>query len=499
MGHAVMEAIAAGVAEHREEIIEGILEEFLALCRIPHQSGHEEAISLYLMQRLEKMGFESRRDENFNVIADIPATEGLEDRPRVVLQAHMDMVVATEPGKFDPQRDHVCPVIEGDLLHTDGRSSLGADNGIGVAAILYAVGRPRLPHGPLRVIFTSCEEVGLRGAKLLDPAVLRDVLYLINLDGFHADRAVVGCMSGKRETFFHPMRTVQTMPGSVGIEVELSGFRGGHSGEDIGAHRCNAIRLMAEMLYCVKEKNFPMEIAAMDGGTGANVIPRTCAATLAVSADERLAVEQRIQEEFCWVTAAYKTEEHTPHLEFRDVPVPRRVWSDSVTRDVLEAIRFENNGVYTLSRQFRGTVGGSSNLGRIFSDEHKVELQIMTRCESDDIEKKILHQHTQVAKRYGFSMGIVGYDAWHQEALNPLTEAVEGAYEENYHRRIKVMAAQVGLEPAYFHTKAPWLTMVTLGADIEDAHSTSERVKLSSLETMFRLMAGALIRVAYHG
>ena len=103
MGHAVMEAIAAGVAEHREEIIEGILEEFLALCRIPHQSGHEEAISLYLLQRLEEMGFESSRDENFNVIADIPATAGLEDRPRVVLQAHMDMVVVTEPGEFDPQ------------------------------------------------------------------------------------------------------------------------------------------------------------------------------------------------------------------------------------------------------------------------------------------------------------------------------------------------------------------------------------------------------------
>lgn len=499
MGHAVMEAIAAGVAEHREEIIAGILEEFLALCRIPHQSGHEEAISTYLQQRLGEMGYESRRDENFNVIADIPATPGLEDRPRVVLQAHMDMVVAAEPGHFDPQKDQVCPVIEGDILHTDGRSSLGADNGIGVAAILYAVGRPRLPHGPVRVIFTSCEEVGLRGAKLLDPEVFRDVKYLINLDGFHADRAVVGCMSGKRETYFHPMRTVQTMPGSVGIEIEISGFRGGHSGEDIGAHRCNAIRLMAEMLSCVKEKNFPVEIAGMDGGTGANVIPRTCAATLAVSADEKLAVERRIQEEFCWVTAAYQTEEHTPHLTFREIPTPRRVWSDSVTQDVLEAIRVENNGVYALSRQFRGTVGGSSNLGRIFSDENKVELQIMTRCESDDLEKKILHQHTQVAKRYGFSMGIVGYDAWHQEAINPLTTAVEDTYEENYHRHIKVMAAQVGLEPAYFHTKAPWMTMVTLGADIEDAHSTSERVHLSSLETMFRLMAGVLIRIVHHG
>ena len=498
MGHAVMEAIAAGVAEHREEIIGGILEEFLPLCGIPHQSGHEEAVSAYLRQRLEDMGYESRQDENLNVIAEIPATPGLESCPLVILQAHMDMVVASEPGEFDPLRDTVQTVIEGDILRTDGRSSLGADNGIGVAAILYAVARPRLPHGPIRVLFPVSEQVGLKGARLLDPAVLRDARYLINLDGFHADRAVVGCMSGKRETFFHPLTTIQAMPGSVGLEVELSGFRGGHSGEDIGAHRCNAIRLMAEMLSCVKEKNFPVEIAAIDGGTGANVIPRTCTVRLAVTADERKAVERRIQEEFCWVTAAYQTEEHTPHLTFREGEAPRRVWSESVTRDVLEAIRLENNGVYAMSSQFRGTVGGSSNLGRIFSDEQKVEIQIMTRCESDALEKKILLQHAHVAQRYGFTMGIVGYDAWHQEAMNPLTEAVDETYEERFHRHIKVMAAQVGLEPAYFHAKAPWLTMVTLGADIEDAHSTLERVRLSSLETMFRLMVGVLLRIAHH-
>ena len=493
-----MESAIKNVTERQARwtaAVEGVLEEFMALCRIPHQSGHEEAMSRYLVERVRCFGLQAEQDDNLNVIVDVPATPGLEDRPGVALQAHMDMVVAAEPGEFDPERDPVCPVIDGNILKTDGRSSLGADNGIGVAAILYALRSARMPHGPLKILFTTSEEVGLRGARLLDPAVFENVRYLINLDGFHADRAVVGCMSGKRETFYHPMETIQAMPGSIGIEVEITGLRGGHSGEDIGARRCNAIRLMAEMLSCVKEKNLPVEIAAMDGGTGANVIPRSCTVRLAVVADEYRAVERRLQEEFCWVTAAYQTEEHTPHLLFRRVAAPARVWNDRLTKDVLEAIRLENTGVYALSRQVRGHVGGSSNLGRIFSDEKKVELQVMIRCESEELERKILHQHGKVARAYGFTVGIVGYDAWHQEAVNPLTAAVKEAYQAAYHRPIDITVAQVGLEPAYFHSKAPWLTMVTLGADIEDAHSTLERVKIDSVETMYRLMTGAIEKI----
>src|SRR5699024_5572600 len=130
--------------------------------------------------------------------------------------------------------------------------------------------------------------------------------------------------------------------------------------------------------------------------------------------------------------------------------------------------------------------------GRIFSDGKKVELQVMTRCESEELERKILHQHEKVARSYGFTIGIVGYDAWHQEAVNPLTAAVKEAYLAANHQPIDVTGAQVGLETAYFRSKAPWLTMVTLGADIEDAHSTLERVKIDSVETMYRLMTGAL-------
>ncbi len=476
--------------------VEGVLEEFLALCRIPHQSGHEEAISAYLLERVRSFGLEGRRDENLNVIVDVPATEGLEGRPVVALQAHMDMVVAVDPGRFDPVRDAVHPVIEGDILHTDGRSSLGADNGIGVAAILYALRARRLPHGPLRVIFTSCEEVGLRGARLLQPEVLRDVRYLINLDGFHADRAVVGCMSGKRETFFHPMSTMQAMPDCVGVEVEINGLRGGHSGEDISAGRCNAIRLMAELLTCVRDSGHRVEIAHIEGGTGANVIPRSCMVRLAVPQGELRELMQRCVEEVCWVTAAYKTAEHAPGFRWEEVDAPRRVWTGQLTDDVLASVLGENNGVYAMSRQFHNVVGASSNLGRIFSDEQKVEINSMTRCESPELERKILHQHARMAETHGFSMGIVGYNAWHQEAKNFLTRAVEETYEGMFHRPIQVTIAPVGLEPAYFHEKAPWLTMITLGADIEDAHSTAERVHIGSLEIMYQLIAGALAKIA---
>ena len=258
----------------RSEISEGILQEFLALCKIPHQTGHEQAVSDYLCQRLRRLGYDARQDESLNVIAEIPPCEGLESMPMIALQAHMDMVVAVS-GRFDPEHDSVHAVVEGNVLHTDGSSSLGADNGVGIAALLYTMGRSDVRHGPLKLIFTSGEEVGLRGARLLSSGVLEDVRYLINLDGFHSDRAIVGCMGGKRETFRHPITSHVVPADCAGVRIDVSGLTGGHSGEDISLGRGNAIRLLAELLVTMWKKGYHMGIGRIDGGTGANVIPRS--------------------------------------------------------------------------------------------------------------------------------------------------------------------------------------------------------------------------------
>lgn len=476
----------------RTEISEGILQEFLELCKIPHQSGHEQAVSDYLCRRLRERGCDARQDENWNVIVELPAQPGLEHVPKVALQAHMDMVVAVGQRRFDPEKDHVQPVVEGNFLHTDGRSSLGADNGVGIAAMLYLLSRRDFRHGPLLLLFTTGEEVGLRGARLLSAGVLEDVHYLINLDGFHSDRAIVGCMGGKRETFRHPITSQEVPDDCAGVRIDVSGLAGGHSGEDISLGRGNAIRLMAELLVTMWRKNYRMGIGRIDGGTAANVIPRSCTAYLAVRRSELGRFLRGCETEFAALSAPYrKTEKHI-HFEAGAFPAPKRMWTEQTIRDVLETIHDERDGVYAMSRQVEGCVGGSSNLGLIRTGEDAVEIFTMVRCESDEVEGQLLHQHESTAAGHGFSVDVTGYRAWHQDADNPLTRAVQEVYMEIKNRPITVTIAPVGLEPAYFHEKAPWLRIITLGVDIQDAHATTERVKIDSMETFFRLIVGAI-------
>lgn len=478
----------------RSEISEGILQEFLALCKIPHQTGHEQAISDYLCARLRELGYDARQDESLNVIAEIAPCEGLEHMPMIALQAHMDMVVAVS-GRFDPEHDSVHAVVEGNILHTDGTSSLGADNGVGIAALLYTLGRSDLRHGPLKLIFTSGEEVGLRGARLLSSGVLEDVRYLINLDGFHSDRAIVGCMGGKREIFRHPITSHTVPEDCAGVRLDVSGLIGGHSGEDISLGRGNAIRLLAELLVTLWKKGYHMGIGRMDGGTGANVIPRSCTAYLAVRRSELGRFLRACEAEFSHLTTALRKVEKHIRFEAGAFPAPKTVWTEQTIRDVLETIRDERDGVYTMSEQVEGCVGGSSNLGLVKTGEDTVEIHTMVRCENDRVEGELLHQHESTAAGHGFSVDVTGYRAWHQDADNPLTRAVQEVYMEIKNRPITVTIAPVGLEPAYFHEKAPWMRIVTLGVDIQDAHSTTERVKIDSMETLYRLIVGAVEKI----
>ena len=486
-------AMADGMSE---AIRRGVLDEFQALCRIPHQSGHEEAVSQYLYDRLRALTETVVRDEYCNVVADIKATAGWETVPVVALQAHSDMVVAVKNAEeFDPEKDEVHTVVEGNILRTDGRSSLGADNGVGIAAVLHMLEQKDLPHGPLKIIFTSGEEVGLKGARLMEAGVLDGVRYLINLDGFHSDRAIVGCMGGKREVFRHPITWEETNDEFIGVHMEVSGMLGGHSGEDIGLGRCNAIRMISELLLMLWDKGFRMKIAKMEGGEGANVIPRSCKVHLAVAKNRLGKFYTECEKSYRYLVGGYEKTEETPHFEYITRPVPAKAWTKETAEDVLETILGENNGVYAMSKEFRGCIGASSNLGQVTTEENEVVIRSMIRCESGELEQKLLDQHQHEAEDHHFSVAVTGYNAWHQNADNPLTHAVEDAYMEIKHQPITVTIAPVGLEPACFQEKAPWLSIVTLGADIRDAHATTERVKIDSMETMYRMITGVLEKI----
>lgn len=253
-----------------------VLEEFYGLCAVPRPSGHEERVSEYLLTRLRALGLCPERDEALNVICDVPATPGLERPARLALQAHSDMVCVGSPD-YRPLEDPVHTEIRDGFLCTDGRSSLGADCGIGLAAALALV-VSGASHGPLRLIFTADEEQGLAGAKKLAPACLDGCDGLINLDSFHFGQLLISSAGGLRQRLsktpelFFPML-------DRAVRLELRGLTGGHSGDDIGLGRANSAKLLVWMLQAME---IPYELATISAGDTYNAIPTEAEAVIVI-------------------------------------------------------------------------------------------------------------------------------------------------------------------------------------------------------------------------
>lgn len=446
----------------------GILAEFSALNRYPHGSWNEEAVSRYLCARLAGMGLRPVADHLHNLMADVPATKGCEGAPLVILQGHTDMVcaVARDCG-FDPQRDSVTMLTEKGFLKTDGRSSLGADNNLGNAAILWLLGQ-EIAHGPLRLIFTAAEEVGLEGAKALDPAWLEGADYLINVDGFHAGLAVVASASGRIETF---RRAVETVPAAGGRAYRrtLSGYPGGHSGDDIHKGRPNAIRLLTAELAGLESE---WALAELEGGTALNVIP-TWARAVAVFPEGN---------------------EPPEGWEALDA-LPDRVWTSTCTQDVLALLNGLHDGVYAWHEAFSGVVSASANLGRIGMADGVFESVAFLRCMDPADEAALEGRHLTLAEATGFTCESTGFPSWRGRPDNPLATLLGEVWLEQTGQVLVVSAVHVGLEPSFFQEKAPHITMACIGPDILDAHSINERVPLASIPPFAALLAGALERL----
>lgn len=448
------------------DCISGILEEFKGLSKVPHGSWNEEAESAYLVERLRAMGLSPVADKVHNVMADVPAAPGHENAPLIILQGHMDMVCAVKPNSgFDPERDAVTIVVEDGLLKADGRSSLGADNNLGNAVVLWLLNQ-NFPHGPLRLLFTVAEEVGLRGAGEIDPAWLRGAKYLLNTDGFHLGRMVVSSAGGRRETFVRPLDTTPAV-GRYAYELSLSGYPGGHSGDDIDKDRPNPIKLLVER---VRALTVPYELAELTGGTGHNVIPT-------------------------WARAVIVTREPVEGLTALS-EVPMRVWTDVCKESTLSLLGGLYNGVYAWHKDFPGIVSASANLGAVGVREGQIEVSAFIRCTESADEKTLTDRHLALAKETGFTTEANGYPSWRGDRSNELALLMSDLYRARTGRDMEITAVHVGLEPSFFQEKAPDLIMVSTGPDIIDAHSVDERAPLDSLPPYAQLLADTLEALA---
>lgn len=472
-----------------QAVVDGVLEEFRGLCAVPHPPRHEAAVSARYRSRLEALGLSPVSDELGNLMAEVPAAPGREAAPRVILQGHMDMVCAVKPGSgFDPLTSPVKAVVSDGVLRSDGSSSLGADNGLGNAALLWLLGR-KIAHGPLRIIFTVAEEVGLRGAGALSPAWLQGADYLINTDGFRLGRLVLGSAGGRRETFTRPLERVPAGEMGLALELALSGFTGGHSGNDIGRGGGNPIKELTRFLLGLE---FPWSLAALEGGLTHNAIPTGASAVLV--AEERYAgrLAGAVDEFWDDLTACFGETDPRLTVAFRPVKFPRMVWRSDCAADVLLMLDGLFSGVYAMSGAFPGVVSASANLGRVRAADGTVELCAFIRCAERTDEETLAGRHRKLAVQFGFETEAEGYPAWTGRPDNSLALRMAEIYRRETGREAELTAVHMGLELSFFQEKAPGLVMVSAGPDIFGAHSVDERAPLASLPPYAALLAGTL-------
>lgn len=464
-----------------EAVICGVVKQFYEMCRYPHPSWGEGPLADYVQALLTKRGLYVVRDEWNNLMADIPPSPGRENAPLVVLQGHLDMVCAVKPNSgYDPVTSPVSCVVEDGVLRSDGNSSLGADNNLGNAAALWLM-EQGTPHGPVRLLFTVAEEVGLAGAAKVDPKWLEGCDYLLNTDGFSLGKAIISSAGGVRERFYTPVLTADRSKKAT-CRVSFDKFPGGHSGYDIHRGRTNPILASAQFLCQLKAK-VEYELLEWSGGHSFNAIPMDCAALLAVDEEEYPVVEQKTRE---FAAAIPDGEIAVQRVESEQICAWTREFRDCV----LSAVCDLTIGVHAWRDEAKEQVSASANLGRISGGQDTLGVDCFIRAARDEDANAVHNQHA--AAMAGFELQCSSYPGWPEREDNPLVDAMQRVWQGLTGQEMEVSAVHVGLEPSVLGAKNPGMCMVNTGPEILDAHSLDERAPLAGLPLYVRLLAGTL-------
>lgn len=464
------------------QIIDGVLAEFMPLCAIPHASRQEKAISDYLMKRLQDLGAAVERDSIYNIWASVPATKGRENEPIVALQAHMDMVCAAGVPDYDAKTSPIAAVRQDGWLSTNGRSSLGADCGAGVAMILWLLAQD-FPHPPLRVIFTVREEIGLAGARDMAPECVAGVKSFINLDGFALKRILIGAAGGLREHYGRAI-TYASAPSGQAYRVTISGLTGGHSGFDIGSKRANAILCMGDFLRQMQTQ-IPFALVSLRGGEAFNAIPYQCEAVIVATAP----IDGLIAEFGKELRRRHGHTDPNATIAAQPCDMPEKAWTTGVAASTLTLLGGFADGVYAMHPELPDTVSDSSNLGRIYVEDDTVCLDAMIRSMDVEAEKALHHSHEMTAGMCGFIGRILTqYPAWPAAPHSELATKMQELYRKYGEGEPEIIAQHVGLEPSYFQAMNPEMNSVCMGMEIHGCHSPEERWKLDSIPTLGRML-----------
>lgn len=466
---------------------------FDEILTIPRGSKEEEKMRAFVVSVAERLGLEHKVDATGNVVVKKPATPGKEGAPAVVLQAHLDMVNEKNSDvDFDFDTDAIRPVHDGEYLTADG-TTLGSDNGIGVASMLAVMEATDLVHGPLELLFTIDEETGLTGAAQLDASLL-SAKQLINLDSEEEGVLTVGCAGGADTDVVLPLETVAAPAGATAHLVKLFGLNGGHSGVDIHLQRGNAVQLLARMLSAA---NMPGFLADIQGGNKHNAIPREAHATVVIPDDEGDDFLARLDAQFRSVKAEFAVPEPGIQMSVGDADVPTTVMSATSGAKVLQLLVSLPHGVIVMSNDIPGLVETSTNLAAVKQADGTLKVLMSSRSSVASGLDWIRGKIEAVATLAGAGVDHhEGYPGWKPDLDSRLLEIVRRLHKQVLGFDPEVGAIHAGLECGLIGEMVPGMDMISIGPQIEFPHSPSERVHIDSVTRFYNLLTETLKELA---
>ena len=463
---------------------------FYSLTRCPRPSKHEEAVRDFLVKWAKDKKIDCRVDKVGNIIMTKPATKGMEKRRPVVLQAHMDMVPQARAGKVhDFLKDPIETKIVEDWVYACD-TTLGADDGLGVAAIMAVFESKTIKHGPLEALITTDEETGMTGAFGLKANELKGE-FLLNLDSETEGELYVGCAGGVDATLNIPYSTEKAPKDYCAYKLTFGGLKGGHSGMEINTGRANVNKLMFRHLRWVAECG--LRLISINGGNMRNAIPRDAEAVIAFPKEHTDCILAEFDKVAGWVKKERATVEPDFFMKYEKVRMTQNVISDADTQKIINLMMVAPNGVIRMSRDMEGLVETSLNLAIVKTTGKNFTVQALLRSSVDTAKDALAERLVCLAEMAGGTCKLTGaYPGWKPNMQSPLLKTMKQTYKKLYKKEPAVVAIHAGLECGLLGGKYPDMDMISFGPTLQSPHSPDERANIPSSKKFFDFLVAAL-------
>lgn len=467
---------------------------FYSLTQVPRPSKKEEKIIEFMKNFGESLGLETWVDEVGNVMIRKPATPGMENRKGIVLQSHLDMVPQKNSDKVhDFEKDPIETVIDGEWVTANG-TTLGADNGMGVAAIMAVLEDKTLVHGPVEALFTIDEETGMTGAFNLKPGMLKADI-LLNLDSEDEGELYIGCAGGIDGNFEFKYNEVPVEANTVALKLNITGLKGGHSGMDIPLGRGNACKILTRVLWHGVEKH-GLRLFSLEAGNMRNAIPREGNAIYTIPVGEKDKYGKCFADFTAKIKAELSVTEPGLAITFEEVSMPKGLMDLDTQNRMLRAVYGCPNGVIRMSDSMVGLVETSTNLSIVKSENGVVGIRCLLRSSVNSAKEDLTKMMGNIFELAGAKVGFEGeYPGWKPNPDSPILKTMQEVYNNRFGKIPEIKAIHAGLECGLLGSVYPTWDMISFGPTIRSPHSPDEKVNIASVEKFWIYLTETLKNV----